>query len=67
MSVERTKHCYIDDFGYSMFGLGYGWRHVIMYAARKQTIIDVFLHSSDNVYNVFIVEYCDNLYNYNLT
>ena len=23
----------IDDFGYSMFGLGYGWRHVIMYAS----------------------------------
>ena len=21
----------IDDFGYSMFGLGYRWRHVIMY------------------------------------
>ena len=36
--------------------------------ARKQTIIvDFFLHSSDNVYNVFIVEYCDNLYNYNLS
>ena len=29
---KRTKHCHIDDFGYSMFGLGYGWRHVIMYA-----------------------------------
>ena len=22
----------VNDFGYSMFGLGYGWRHVIMYA-----------------------------------
>ena len=44
MSAERTKHCYIDDFGYSMFGLGYGWRHVIMYAARKQTIIDDFFY-----------------------
>ena len=33
--------------------------------ARKQTItVDSFLHSSDNVYNVFVVEYCDNLYNY---
>ena len=33
---------------------------------RKQTIIvDFFLHSSDNVYNVFKVEYCDNLNNYN--
>ena len=29
---EGTSQCYIDDFGYSMFGLGYGWRHVIMYA-----------------------------------
>ena len=62
------KHCYIDDFGYSMFGLGNGWRHVIMYGARKQTIIvDFFLHNSDNVYNVFIIEFCDNLYNYNLS
>ena len=26
-----------------------------------------FLHSSDNVYKVFIVEYCDNLYNYSLS
>ena len=51
-----------------MFGLGYGRRHVIMYAGQKQTIIiDLFLHGSDNVYNVFIVEYCDNLYNYNLS
>ena len=25
-----------------MFGQGYGWRHVIMYAARKQMIIVVF-------------------------
>ena len=32
MSGEKNEHCYIDDFGYSMFGLGYGWRHVIMYA-----------------------------------
>ena len=48
-----------------MFGLGYGWRHVIMYAARKkQTIIVDFLH---NVYNDFVVEYCDNLYNYKLS
>ena len=32
--------------------------------ARKQTIIVdffFFVHSSDNVYNVFIVEYCDPL------
>ena len=36
--------------------------------ARKQTIIvDFFLNSSDNVYNVLIVEYCDNLYNHNLS
>ena len=29
--------------------------------ARKQTIIvDFILYSSDNAYNVFIVEYCDN-------
>ena len=60
---------YIDDFGYSMFGLGYGWRHVIMYAGQKTDnhSLYVFLHSSDNVYNVFIVEYYDNLYNYNLS
>ena len=33
MSGEKNeKHCYIDDFGYSMFGLGYEWRHVILYA-----------------------------------
>ena len=50
-----------------MFGLGYGRRPVIMMRARKQTIIVDFLCSSDNVYNVFIVEYCDNLYNYNLS
>ena len=30
--VHPLSQCYIDDFGYSMFGLGYGWRHVIMYA-----------------------------------
>ena len=36
MSGEKTKkHCYIDDFGYCMFGLGYGWLHVIMYAGYK--------------------------------
>ena len=82
---KKTKHCYIDEFGYSMFGLCFGWRHVIMYAARKQMIIVdcffvclffffvffflffFFLYSSDNGYNVFIVEYCDNLYNYNLS
>ena len=29
---EGTSQYYIDDFGYSMFGLGYGWRRVIMYA-----------------------------------
>ena len=29
MSGEKNE---TDDFGYSMFGLGYGWRHVIMYA-----------------------------------
>ena len=33
----------------------------------ENTIIVDFLHSSDNVYNFFIVEYCDNLYNYNLS
>ena len=30
-------------------------------------IVDFLLQSNDNVYNVFIVEYCDNLYNYNLS
>ena len=44
---KRTKHCYIDDFGYSIFGLGYGWRHVITHVcmrARKQTIVVDFFY-----------------------
>ena len=32
MSGEKSETLLIDDFGYSMFGLGYGWRHVILYA-----------------------------------
>ena len=28
----KASTCYIDDFRYRMFGLGYEWRHVIMYA-----------------------------------
>ena len=35
MSGEKNEtllYTCIDDFGYSMFGLDYGWRHVIMYA-----------------------------------
>ena len=32
MSGEKNKHTYTDDSGYTMFDLGYGWRHVIMYA-----------------------------------
>ena len=43
MSGEKNETL-LHDFGYSMFGLGYGWRHVIMYAARKQTIIVDFFY-----------------------
>ena len=34
MSGEKNETLLytVDDFGYSMFDLGYGWRHVIMYA-----------------------------------
>ena len=32
MSVEKKETLLHDDLEYSMFGLGYGWRHVIMYA-----------------------------------
>ena len=31
MSGEKNETP-LHNFGYSMFGLGYGWRHVIMYA-----------------------------------
>ena len=32
MIGEKNETLHIDDFGYSMFGLGYGWRQVCMYA-----------------------------------
>ena len=32
MSGEKKETLLHDDLGCSMFGLSYGWRHVIMYA-----------------------------------
>ena len=33
MSGEKDEKLLYYYFGYSMFGLGYGWRPVIMYAS----------------------------------